>query len=269
MSLDVDLSGKTILVCGVARGGIGGSTVRQVVRAGGAVVALDHDQAVIDPTIADVKELGGRIESIVADLYDTAACERVIPTVIERFGMIDGIANVAGGTRADEWFPLDKTPLESFQATSQLNYIYVFQLCRDLAKAWIEADRGGAIVNVSSISSLASAPWHGPYGAAKSAITALTRTMANEWHEYGIRANSVLPGAVWTERVRSRSPAKNVEDTGVNFTMPDELANAITFLLCDLAAGISGQALTVDRSLTTKFCGGTRLPRKSLQTQAN
>jgi NAD(P)-dependent dehydrogenase (short-subunit alcohol dehydrogenase family) len=265
MSLDVDLTGKTILVCGVASGGIGGSTVRQILKAGGSVIALDHDQAIIDRTIADAEGLGGAIRPLVADLYDVQACQSVIPAVLDRYGMIDGIANVAGGTRADEWFPLDETPLESFQATTQLNYGYVFLLCRDIAKAWIDAGRGGAIVNVSSISSLASAPWHGPYGAAKSAITALTRTMANEWHEFGIRANSVLPGAVWTERVMSRSPVANVKETGMNFTMPDELANAIVFLLCDLAAGISGQALTVDRSLSTKFCGGARLPRKAAE----
>jgi NAD(P)-dependent dehydrogenase (short-subunit alcohol dehydrogenase family) len=262
MALEVDLTGKTILVCGVANGGIGGAAVRRIVEAGGAVIALDKDQEIIDATLAEVEALGGTGHSLVADLYDIDACQKAIPTAIDTFGMIDGMANVAGGTRADEWLPLDETPAESFQATTQLNYGYVFYLCRDLAKTWIDAGRGGAIVNVSSISSLASAPWHGPYGAAKSAITALTRTMANEWHEFGIRANSVLPGAVWTERVRSRAPAANVADTGVNFTMPDELANAIVFLLCDLAAGISGQALTVDRSLTTKFCGGARLPRK-------
>jgi NAD(P)-dependent dehydrogenase (short-subunit alcohol dehydrogenase family) len=265
MSLDVDLSGKTILVAGVASGGIGGATVRQILKAGGSVIALDHDQAIIDRTIADAAGLGGSIRPLVADLYDIQACQHVISTVLDRFGMIDGIANVAGGTRANEWFPLDETPLDSFQATMQLNYGYVFLLCRDLAKAWIDADRSGAIVNVSSISSLASAPWHGPYGAAKSAITALTRTMANEWHEFGIRANSVLPGAVWTERVRSRQPAAKVEDTGVNFTMPDELANTIAFLLSDLASGISGQSLTVDRSLSTQFCGGARLPRKTTE----
>ena len=119
MSLDVDLSGKTILVCGVARGGIGGSTVRQIVRAGGAVIALDKDQETIDGVAADVKALGGTIHSLVADLYDVEACQAVIPTVIERFGMIDGLANVAGGTRADEWTPLDLTPSESFQASMQ------------------------------------------------------------------------------------------------------------------------------------------------------
>lgn len=262
MDLAIDLSGKTILVCGVSRGGIGGATARQLAEAGGAVIALDKEQALIDPTLEDVRALGGTGHSMVADLYDVAQCEAVIPTALAKFGRIDGIANVAGGTRADEWVPLDLTPTESFQNSLQLNFSYIFYLCRDLAKEWIEREQKGAIVNVSSVSSLTSAPWHGPYGAAKSAITALTRTMANEWHEFGIRANSVLPGAVSTERVMSRMTPDNVAGSEVNFTEPVELANTITFLLSDLASGISGQSLTVDRSLSTKFCGGARLPRQ-------
>ena len=96
-----------------------------------------------------------------------------------------------------------RNPGETFWQSLQLNFAYIFYLCRDAAKHWIDTGAKGAIVNVSSISSLTSAPWHGPYGAAKSGITALTRTMANEWREFGIRANSVLPGAVSTERVMS------------------------------------------------------------------
>lgn len=262
MSLKVDLSGKRILVCGVARGGIGGATCRQLAKAGASIVALDHDQAIIDETVADVKSLGGAIDSLVVDLYDREQCEKAVPAVLEKFGAIDGIANVAGGTRADEWMPLDETSPDSFWRTTQLNYAYIFYICSPMAKEWIAKSRKGAIVNVSSVSSLASAPWHGPYGAAKSAITALTRTMANEWYEFGIRANSVLPGAVLTDRVKSRTPAGNVIPGEANFCDPVELANTIAFLLCDLASGISGVALTVDRSLSTKFCGGGRKPRK-------
>jgi len=265
MSLAVDLGGRTILVCGVAQGGIGGATCRQLAKAGATIIALDKEQALIDATIADVEALGGKIHSLVTDLYDVAQCEQVIPTVLERFGEIDGIANVAGGTRADEWMPLDETTTESFNKSIQLNFAWVFFICRDAAKRWIDTGRSGAIVNVSSVSSLASAPWHGPYGAAKSAITALTRTMANEWHEFGIRANTVLPGAVFTDRVKARmTPDNVVPGSEPNFTMPEELANAITFLMCDLASGISGQALTVDRSLSTKFCAGARLPRREI-----
>lgn len=265
MTLAVDLGGKTILVCGVSNGGIGGATCRQIARAGGTIVALDKEQALIDETVARVEALGGTIHPIVTDLYDVAQCEEVIPTILQRFGRIDGIANIAGGTRADEFMPLDETTTDSFWNSIQLNFAYLFFICRDAAKHWIETGQAGAIVNVSSVSSLAAAPWHGPYGAAKSAISALTRTMANEWHEFGIRANSVLPGAVSTDRVKARmTPDNVVPGSEMNFTEPDELANTIAFLLSDLASGISGQSLTVDRSLSTKFCAGARVSRKEL-----
>jgi NAD(P)-dependent dehydrogenase (short-subunit alcohol dehydrogenase family) len=269
MALAIDFTGKTILVSGCHRGGMGGATCRQIARAGGTVIALDRDQGFVDAIAAEVRSLGGTIHTMVADLTDIAQCEKVIPTVIERFGPIDGIANIAGGTRAEEWMPLDHTPGDSFWQTMQLNFAYVFYLSRDVAAEWIRTGRSGSIVSVGSVSAKDAAPWHGPYGAAKSALIALTRTMANEWHEFGIRANTVSPGAVMSERVTEKAAAmseatKAGRDPGVKVIIsePVELANAITFLLSDLASGISGQNLTVDRSLSTRFCGGGRLSRK-------
>lgn len=270
MALNVDLSGKTILICGCHKGGIGGATARQVVKAGGVVVLLDKDQETVDATAAEVRALGGTAHVMVADLYDVAACEQVIPRVLADVGPIDGVANVVGGTTAQEWLPLDQTPTDIFWKTMQLNFAYTFFICRDAAKFWIENERKGVIVNVGSISAKDAAPWHGPYGAAKSGVIALSRTMANEWHEFGIRANSVSPGAVMSQRVIDKSAnmsdaAKNSRDGSdtVIFSEPVELANAITFLLSDLASGISGQNLTVDRSLSTKFSGGARKSRKA------
>jgi acetoacetyl-CoA reductase/3-oxoacyl-[acyl-carrier protein] reductase len=251
---------------------MGGATCRQIAKAGGVLIALDREQAYVDGIAEDVRALGGTIHTMVANLLDVAQCERVIPAVLEKFGPIDGLANIAGGTRAEEWVPLDETPGDSFWRTLQLNFAYVFYLCRDAASAWIRSGRKGAIVNVGSVSAKDGAPWHGPYGAGKSAIIALTRTMANEWHEFGIRANSVSPGAVMSERViekaaRMSEAAKASRDPADKVIMsePVELANAITFLLSDLASGISGQNLTVDRSLSTKFCGGARRSRKEIR----
>lgn len=270
MTLAIDLSGRTILVAGCHKGGIGGATARQVTRAGGTVVLVDKDQETLDGIAAEVRALGGTAHTLVADFYDVAACESVIPTVLRDFGPIDGIANVVGGTTGQEWLPLDQTPTETFWKTMQLNFAYTFFLCRDLARYWIDNDRGGAIVNVGSISAKDAAPWHGPYGAAKSGVIALCRTMANEWHEFGIRANSVSPGAVMSQRVIDKAAsmsdeAKNSRDAtdSVIFTEPVELANTIAFLLSDLASGISGQNVIVDRSLSTKFAGGARKSRKA------
>lgn len=262
MALEIDLTGKVILICGAGRGGISGATARAAASAGAIVVALDKEQGLLDEVREDVTALGGTVHTLLADLADEAQCEGVIGRVIELCGRIDGVANVAGGTREEEWMPLDETPTASFRQTLAINLDYVFMICRDAARWMIANKRGGSLVNVGSISALAAAPWHGPYGAGKSAISALTRTMANEWHEFGIRANTVSPGGVMTTRVAERRRAANVLDDGsVIFTLPEELANTIVFLLSDLANGISGQTIVVDRSLSTKFCAGARKTR--------
>jgi NAD(P)-dependent dehydrogenase (short-subunit alcohol dehydrogenase family) len=257
MAVPIDLKGRIILVCGVSRGGIGGATARRIAGAGATVVAVDYAQAILDETLADIAAAGGSAHGIVTDLMEEAQTDGLIPTVLERFGRLDGVANVAGGTRADEWMPLEDTPIESFRKTLNLNLEYVFRVCRDAAGAMIKAGTPGSLVNVSSVSSLAGAPFHGPYGAAKSGISALTRTMALEWAPYGIRANAVLPGAVFTERVRSRQIDPTSTEPGMRWTSVDELANMILFLLSDLASGVSGQAIAVDNAISTRFCAAT------------
>lgn len=266
MALAIDLGGRVILVCGAARGGIGGATARQAALAGATVIALDYRQELVDETVAEIRAASGEAHGIVCDLSNAEETDRLIPGIFAQHGRLDGVANVAGGTAEGEWMPLDETPTESFRKTLNLNLEYVFRICRDAAKEWIVRDMPGALVNVGSVSSLTSAPWHGPYGAAKSGISALTRTMANEWWEFGIRANTVNPGGVSSERVMSRIPPANVDQAagGVEFTTVDEMAWGIVFLLSDLAGGISGQTLTIDRALSTKFCAGARKSRKEV-----
>jgi NAD(P)-dependent dehydrogenase (short-subunit alcohol dehydrogenase family) len=259
MSLGIDLAGRVFLVCGVARGGIGGATARRIAAAGGTVVGVDQTQAILDATIADIEGASGKCYGVVADVTDPAQTDPLIAGIVQRHGRLDGVANVAGGTKEHEWMPLERTPTSQFRETLNLNLEYVFRVCRDAAASMIARKAPGSLVNVGSVSALTSAPWHGPYGAAKSGISALTRTMAFEWKEYGIRANTVSPGAVLTERVKARMPPANVESgDDVKFTSVDQLANAIVFLLSDLASGISGQTLVVDSALSTKFCGSSR-----------
>ena len=260
MTIAIDLEGKVIVVCGAARGGISGATARRIALAGGTVVAVDQAQEIIDETIADIEAASGKCHGIVANLMDPAATDPIAESVFAKFGRLDGVANVAGGTKEQEWMPLEQTPTDMFRETLNLNLEYVFRMCRDAAAAMIKRRTGGSLVNVGSISALTSAPWHGPYGAAKSGISALTRTMAFEWHDYGIRANTVSPGAVYTKRIRDRAPAANVISgkNDVWWATVDDLANTIVFLLSDLASGISGQTIVVDSGLSTKFCSGTR-----------
>jgi NAD(P)-dependent dehydrogenase (short-subunit alcohol dehydrogenase family) len=259
MALSVDLEGRVILVCGVARGGIGGAVAMKAVQAGATIFAVDHSQDILDPIISDIEATGGRCHGMVADLLDPVQSDPIAESVWTRFGRLDGVANVCGGIPTADWAPIEQTPLDTFRKTMNFNFEYVFRICRDAAASMIKRDWPGSFVNIGSISGLAAAPDHGPYGAAKAAIAALTRTMAHEWARYGIRANTVNPGNVLTERAKiwmSQSDHLDLSSTlDTVWTQPDELGQAVVFLLSDLASGISGQSLTVDSGLSTKFCG--------------
>jgi NAD(P)-dependent dehydrogenase (short-subunit alcohol dehydrogenase family) len=181
----------------------------------------------------------------------------LIDTVVRECGRLDGLVNVAGGTKPHQWARLEESSAAISHETFALNFDYAIRLCRDAARWMIRTGTQGSLVNVASISALAGAPFHGYYGAAKAALIALTRTMALEWGPYGIRANVISPGAVPSERTRksislSMSPTDNA-GKGRRTVLPDEIANAIVFLLSDLASGVSGHNLVVDGGLTANF----------------
>ena len=105
------------------------------------------------------------------------------------------------------------------------------------------------------MSGLFGAPNHGAYGAAKAGLVALTRTMAQEWFEYGIRVNSVAPGAVSTPRILAQQASGEAPSGGEAARMcaVDDIGGALLFLSSRLARAITGQTLTVDNGKTTLF----------------
>lgn len=252
-----DFSGKVILVCGVARGGIGGATARLLAARGATLACVDRTQEVLDGILDQIRPQSPGSIGIVADLMDAGQTETLIDDVVARFGRLDGVANVAGGTREGEWMPLEAVSTDSFRQTLNLNLEYSFRICRDAARSMIARAAPAPMVNVSSVSGLNSAPLHGVYGAAKAGLIALTRTMAFEWAKYGIRVNAVSPGAVPSERVTSKQLTADAvqQHEGPSDVVPtttNELAEAIVFLLSPAASGISGHNLVVDSGISTR-----------------
>lgn len=248
---------KVILVCGVASGGIGGATVRLLAARGATVVCVDKAQDILERILAEIRQRSPESIGMVADLTDPRQTETLIADVIARFGRLDGVANVAGGTREGEWKPLVEVTDVGFAETLALNLEYAFRICRDAARSMISRQAPAPIVNVASVSGLNSAPLHGAYGAAKAGLIALTRTMAFEWARHGIRVNAVSPGAVPSERVVSKKlTADDVHEgdapSDVVATTTSELASAIVFLLGDEASGVSGHNMVVDSGITTR-----------------
>jgi NAD(P)-dependent dehydrogenase (short-subunit alcohol dehydrogenase family) len=172
-----------------------------------------------------------------------------VPTIAREIGQLDLVANIAGGTQKGQWMPIQEVTDDIFREVFALNFDYVFRVCRDAGRLMIDRSIAGAFVNISSISALNSAPYHAAYGAAKRAVVAFTETMAIEWGQYGIRANTVTPGTVRTHRVVS----SGLDLDGPAKTAPlqrpvekEEIAAAVAFLLSDQAAAITGQAISVD-----------------------
>lgn len=251
-----DFTGKVALVCGAGVGGIGAPTAQLLSAAGAYVVAVDHTPELARGTQELLEAGGGKCLPLVADLRDRAATADVVKTVRAELGRIDLLANIAGGTKQGHTGALEHTPDEVFDDTIALNLTYAFQICRDAGRLMIERGEGGAIVNIASVSGLASAPFHSVYGAAKAGLIRLTQSIAVEWGRFGIRANAVAPGSVRTaralatgakmdERAQEWAPlGKPVE--------PQDIANATLFLLSDLAASITGQTIVVDNGVSAR-----------------
>jgi NAD(P)-dependent dehydrogenase (short-subunit alcohol dehydrogenase family) len=258
MALSIDLGGRIVLVCGAGNAGIGAAVSDLVAQAGATVVAIDQTQALVDETVARIEAAGGGVLGIVADLMDREQTDRILPMIREAFGRIDGVVNVAGGTKKHQWREIERMSDDLVQEVVRLNFGYVYAICREAAKLMIETGSGGSMVNIASISALAGAPFHSAYGAAKSAIIAVSRSMAAEWSRHGVRVNALSPGAVETARVLNHLGYTRPDETyGRRVTRPEEIAGACLFLLSDLAGGVSGQNLVVDAGISTDFAAGS------------
>jgi NAD(P)-dependent dehydrogenase (short-subunit alcohol dehydrogenase family) len=140
---------------------------------------------------------------------------------------------------------------------------HVFNLGRAAGRHMVARAEGGSFVAVSSVSGLASAPFHAPYGAAKAGLMSLTRSMAIEFAPAGIRVNSIAPGAIATPRVTQRLDAIGAPASAQRsraplgrMGVPDEIAKVVVFLSSDLASYVSGQTIVVDGAATAQFVMG-------------
>jgi NAD(P)-dependent dehydrogenase (short-subunit alcohol dehydrogenase family) len=248
------LDGKNALIFGAGGVGMSMQTSLALAEAGATVIPVDVTEEKVTSARRRIEEIGGRSASgTTADLLDMDAAARAVADAIEQVGDIHILVNVAGGTKIGQWRGIEDTPYDVYAAVFDLNLNYTFVTCREVGKHMIERGIRGTIVNYASVSGLRSAPYHGPYGAAKAGMMALTRTMAVEWGRYGIRVNAVAPGSVGgSERRRALGEPL---PTGENNPLPvrppeDAVPSAVLFLVSDLAATITGQTVVVDAGIT-------------------
>jgi 3-oxoacyl-[acyl-carrier protein] reductase len=180
------------------------------------------------------------------DLRDRQRPDDLVAEVEEALGPIEGLVNNAGVRRESL---LALTSDADWDAVLDTNLGGLFRCCRAVLRGMM-VRRSGAIVSVSSLSALHGVPGQGAYAASKAGILGLTRSLAREAGRRGVRVNAVVPGFVATDLTAGLpEPAVAALRAGECLprgVRPEDVAQAVLFLLSDRAAAITGQALVVD-----------------------
>jgi NAD(P)-dependent dehydrogenase (short-subunit alcohol dehydrogenase family) len=247
-----ELDGRVALVTGAANG-IAAATARAFHQAGCSVVAVDIDS---DGLGRLAEELAGRerVETVTADVTTPEGAEYAVSRAMARFGRLDIVANVVGGSRpgktATQLLPDEWQRLLDFNLTSTF-------LMAHFAIPQMEAGGGGSIVNVSSGAGLTGMPRNPAYCAAKAGVVGLTKALAIDHAAAGIRVNCVAPGAVLTPLMRRNRSQAEIDQMGKlsllgRIADPEELAAVIVFLAGPGASYITGETISVSAGGATR-----------------
>lgn len=250
--MDLHLNDKTIIVTGGANG-IGKAITSTLVKEGAKVAVIDKDRTGGERL---QEEFSGSVFFIETDLTDASACRHAVEKVVARWDGVDGLVNNAG---RNDGVGLEKGSPEKFIQSLNSNaghFYYLAHYCLSYLR-----QTQGAIVNIGSKTALTGQGNTSGYVAAKGAILSLTREWAVELLPYNIRVNAVVPAEVWTPLYESwvnsfPDPQAKLREMsskvplGNRLTAPEEIADAVTFLLSGRASHITGQWLHVDGGYT-------------------
>ena len=236
--------GKTVLITG-GRSGIGRATAERFADEGARVFTAQRGE-------------DDQFESIVADFADPAAPQAVIDQVTHQSGRLDVLVNNAGIMQEAT---IEDMPLEDWMRTININLTAPFLMIK-AALPYLRQTKG-AIVNTGSIEGLGSNPMHAAYGASKAGLHGLTKAVAVDHGDEGIRCNAVAPGWIDTDLnidfiesmedpVAFRRDIGKIHPLGRTGT-PQEVASLIAFLASSDASFITGQVYTVDGGRMTKL----------------
>jgi NAD(P)-dependent dehydrogenase (short-subunit alcohol dehydrogenase family) len=247
--------GKIAIVTGAASSiGLGFAAASALGREGAKLVLTDIKG---DEAAARARDLVARgVEAIALqqDVTDEKGWRRIIAAAVERFGRLDILVNNAGITHVNT---VEDTTLEAWNSQMTVNLAGVFLGTRSAIVQFREQGTGGAIVNVSSAAGIVGIAHASAYSASKGGVRLFTKSAALEVARYGIRINSVHPGAIRTELQLSAIASDPSVTEAINSRIPlgrmgdpEDIGGAILFLASDEAKYVTGTELIVDGGLT-------------------
>lgn len=242
----MNFEGKVALVTGAA-GGIGAAVASTLAERGAKVVCADFNEGAGRSVVEEITAAGGTAAFKQVDVTDEAQIADLVAFAMEKFGGLHLAHNNAGILHQARNF--HELPMDQWDKTMNINARAVALCMRAEARHMLE-NGGGAIVNTASGAGIGAAPDLSAYVASKHAVVGLTRSGAVEYVKKGIRVNAVAPGTVDTGMVAGMTPEQRTELNALipmgRMATPQEVANAVVFLLSDGASYINGVTLSVD-----------------------
>jgi glucose 1-dehydrogenase len=263
--LDPELLGlvdKVAVVLGASVGGLGGAQCLQLARAGCHLVVSSTDRARGAEMARRVRELGREAIFVPADARDTDEVAQLMEATVEYFGRLDVAVNNVGGTIGTA--PILDYREEDWDAVVDLCLRTAFVCARAEALTMIKLGTRGSIINLSSSSAFVASDANCAYGAAKAAVSQMTKTMATEFARFGIRVNAVSPGGLtvsWGRgSLKEAVTPEDAEHLKINSRVsamrrlgePTETAGATVFLASDLSTYVTGQTIQSDGGMTLR-----------------
>ena len=248
-----DLTGRVAVVTGSGRG-LGAAIARGLADAGASVVTCSRTPAEAEQVAQQIRVNGGTATATSVDVKDRASCEALMALAVREHGRLDVLVNNAG---IDIITPAEEVTDDAWQQILDINLKGYF-LCSQVAGRIMLEQGFGSIVNNSSIAATAGIAGLTAYAAAKGGVNQLTKVMAMEWAQRGVRVNAFAPG--YFENIMRGATGEHGREEKqrqvITFTpmgrrgLPDELVGPVVFLASDASSYVTGAVLAVDGGYT-------------------
>jgi len=240
------LDGKVAVITGAGKG-IGAEIARTFAQAGADIVLAARTEADLNKVAKEVQDAGSRAVVVPTDVLDFSDLQKLVDKTMAEFGHIDILVNNAGGSPPG---PVAHTSARAFEAAFRFNVSTAYELSRICAPLMAESGNKGVILNISSVAGQYPAPCFAAYGTAKSALTFLTREMAQEYAPR-VRVNAIAVGSTKTDALNSVL-TEEIEQTMVDLTPMarlgevEDVAMGALYLCSPAASYVTGDILGVN-----------------------